>query len=77
MMLHLQLHEELVAKTRKLLVDELNALMVSDTILLSSVWRTIVLCCLQRLCCNLVRAFGTTTHHGGMGTAERVDLLVI
>ncbi len=74
--LHLQWHEELVAKTLELLLDELNAL-ASDATPLSSDWRTIVNCRLQHLYGDLARAFGAAVHHGGMGVAERVDALAV
>jgi superfamily II DNA/RNA helicase len=73
--LHLQRHEELAAKMRELLLDELNALAASDATPHSGDWRAIVFCRSQRLCSDLARAFGAAAHHGSMGAAERVDAL--
>ncbi len=75
--LYLQPHKELVAKTRTLLLDELNALTASDTTPLSDDWRAIIFCYLQCLCSDLVRAFGGAAHHDDMGMAECVDPLAV
>ncbi len=73
--LYLQRHKELAAKMRELLLDELNALAALDATPHNGDWRAIVFCRSQRLCSNLVRAFGAAAHHGGMGAAECVDAL--